>query len=729
MGTLRNTKTGETYELSDSEAVAAARENPDLEIVGAVRVSPTESIREGASLASDTWRRAAGTGETEEHWHEQHEEAAHDNAASTLKATGGSFVDALSLGLVSPWEEDRKYHPIASGIGTGAALLGTLAIPGAGEAAAARAVEGAGELSRLARAGEVIGGAASHTPLGLATRLGSRAGAAVGGAIRGEGAIAGLARAGAAAATEGGVFGAGQGVSELLHSDDPVTVERALSVIGSNVLSGAAIGGAVGVGGKALGMGLRRAKTALDDIVEKGASSDAVALAERAQVADDIKALRAEMKENKIWLATKDADVKAIKEVREVGKIALEADRSVDRMLRNPKALALRPQRVLDGLQQQEHALESLIKQGDNLRPIFANDASGARVAALDYASVALEKNRAIQARIAEVTAKPAEKAASSGLGDIMGEAALGHMLGAATGIPILGQAIAAGRIGMRVVQKLGLDTTAAAARGSQAIQTFLNVGAKVAPKAPVVATKVLGNVAFGPAQKPRRGAKLKQPDLADHYQARTAELHQLVAPGPDGKPMMRPEARARVAEQLAPIRAAHPLLADKLETAHARKIEYYADTMPKKPDVFASALGQDNWRPSDMEMRSWTRRIAAGEDPDAVIDRLSDGSITPEDVETMRAVAPEMHAQFVRQIIEQLGELQTKLPYQRRLALSMFSGVAVDPAMNPQVLNMLQSQFEAEEGSEGGTQAPVAQPAFGSVSKPKPTPAQERAG
>jgi hypothetical protein len=58
-----------------------------------------------------------------------------------------------------------------------------------------------------------------------------------------------------------------------------------------------------------------------------------------------------------------------------------------------------------------------------------------------------------------------------------------------------------------------------------------------------------------------------------------------------------------------------------------------------------------------------------------------------------------------------------------------MFSGVAVDPALDPKVLAILQGSFANEEGSEGGTEAPRPEPQFGSVTKPEPTPAQQRGG
>ncbi len=111
-------------------------------------------------------------------------------------------------------------------------------------------------------------------------------------------------------------------------------------------------------------------------------------------------------------------------------------------------------------------------------------------------------------------------------------------------------------------------------------------------------------------------------------------------------------------------------------------------------------------------------------------MDGLFQMRVAPEDAEAYNAVYPERAAHFKQQILEQLPTLRAALPYKRRLALSIFSGMPVDAAMHPQILAVLQASFAAEPGSEGGTQAPRAQPQFGSVKKSvgEPTPAQERA-
>lgn len=600
--------------------------------------------------------------------------------------------------------------------------------------------------------------AGSFTGVGA---LASGAGAGVSKAI-GEGSTAAkLAGAGLGTATEGALFGAQQGVSELALSDDPLTLERAASVLKTNILYGAGTGGALGVAGKGIELGLSRAKQALDKVAIDGtgaASNDLAALdrkglraaektevdaieaariPERAKVADELSAFRKELKEQKVWLAAKGAEDAEIK-ASAINKRLLKADKRIDNLLDDPKVLAENPKSALSALRTQEAALDDLVnKHGAKLRASFAADESGVRAASLDKAATALEKNRALQAKIVDLSAKPASERltqitdaleglnapkSSTSMGDTLGGLALGHMVSAATGIPYLGPAVVAGKAVAGVVKKLGANTAQLAERGSKAITTFLDATKHAAP-ARVVATKTLSSVAYA-ANKPAAGKQ----SLADLYHARSSEIRELTAPGPTGVPEMRMEARQKMAARLAPLRAANPIAADRIETNRANAVAFLASKLPRKPDLPGMGA-HDGWQPSDMEMRGWARYVAAVEDPHGVIERLASGEVTPEDAEAMRSVYPEMYAQVQREIMGQLGELQARLPYKRRLALSIFSGIPVDPAMDPRVLSILQGSFAAEQGTQMGTQAPRAQPAFGSVSKEKPTPAQERAG
>jgi hypothetical protein len=290
-------------------------------------------------------------------------------------------------------------------------------------------------------------------------------------------------------------------------------------------------------------------------------------------------------------------------------------------------------------------------------------------------------------------------------------------------------------KAGDMVFRRAGKATAESAARSAAAIDAFVGVAKKVTRPAPVLASKVLTSVSYGEAPKPTKGAppptagKGKGRELVAAFKAREAEIRAQTTLGPAGKIVMRADARRKMAEQFAAVRAVHALAADKLETLAARRLEFLADKLPKRPDIAAVQIGgPDTWQPSDMDMRKFARYAAAVEDPGGVEERLANGTVTSEDAEAYKAVYPERFEAFKMQLIERLPELRARLPYERRLAMSIFTGVPVVPAMEPRILAVLQGQYKDEPGSEGGMQAPAAAPQFGSVTKPEQTPAQERA-
>ena len=632
----------------------------------------------------------------------------------------------------------------------------------------------------ISMAGEIAG---SFSPVGPAAAA-ARAGRGVATAATGAGGLAKIARAGAGAGVEGAILGAGQGVSELALSDEPLTAERIASVLSSRALYGGAVGAAAGTFAKAAEVGLSKARDSLisarnaaaaratgvsDDLAtldrkglraaeeaELGAIETA-RVTRRAELADEIAAFRAQAKDDKIWLLTYKADDAS---TRAIGKQSLMADRQLDRLLNNPKALAQRPQRALDALQAQEHALEQIAAKADDIKAKvlakYGDDAAeqSARIAALEKVPGALERNRSIQAALAEVVAKPqsVRLAAIQDAADALAEqggrkAGMVEQMATGTAFSTVAGAVAgaAGALGLgplgavvapiaaakaskflgeKVFGRVGRATAESIDRAGKAVEAFLGVASKVAPYAGRTSTQVLRAVTFDPGADPD-----KREDLPKLFRRRSAEVRAQVSAGPDGPQMALP-ARQRLAGRLDGVRAVNPRLADQIETVAARRVEFLARKLPTRPDVSAiRAGGPDTWQPSDLAMRAWARYVDAVEDPIGVVERMSSGAVTPEDAEALREVYPEMLADLTQQIITKLPELRERLPYHRRLALSILTGVPVDPAMEPSILAALQQQFAAEDGSEGGTQAPRAQPQFGSVRAPDPTAAQQRAG
>ncbi len=385
-------------------------------------------------------------------------------------------------------------------------------------------------------------------------------------------------------------------------------------------------------------------------------------------------------------------------------------------------------------------------------------EVQGARRAALDALPARLEQNAALQARIEAASIPKAELGSerltqiadlraelASGAGakkGLLEQMAQGSIMGGVMSalpalpfggvlVPLIGAKVASTVTGL-VFGRGAKAIAEQGARTARAVDAFMDVGKKLAPAAPPLASKVLASVSFGEPAKLARGVKEAPIDssLLGIYKKREAEIRSQIVAGPDGVPMMRPDARARVAERLAPMHVLSPRLADQVETMAARRLEFLASKLPQRPDFGVMQMGPDTWTPSDMEMRKFARFVAAVEDPGSVEERLAHGTITPEDAEAYAKVYPERLADLKRQVIERLPELRATLPSPRKVALSILTGIPVDPAMQPSMIRRLQAQFGAEQGTEGGMQAPRAAPQGGSVARDSNdlTPAQSRA-
>lgn len=746
---------------------------------------------------------------------------------------------------------------VATGALSGATLgLSDAAIAALGTQGTVRDVAAARAAHPYLSAGATIAGAVLPAVLSGGESLAAAPARLVsegGQAIARAGAEAGLGRIGGAAlggAAEGAVYGVGQGVSELALSSDPLTMERAASVLSSNALYGAAGGAAAGGLGHAAELGLARAKGAIDGALlrqsegramkavgeleaqaaaEPGAvtaatdvgtlDSKGLSEAERQEVAridterqpvrerfvEDLEAAHKAREPDKEWLSIV-ADRHPDKYTREQAKVVFNVDRKVRNLLDNRVGLAERPTRALEWLQQERQSLDALAERGradlDSFResalaapdvvrkellagelpgfvvgkggispssPViddiiarevqarFPRDTNGGLVLPKllegfedNRIGVALSKNADLQQLVANLSRAPRSERLSqieaarealrtrTSAPTPTAQPSLGREL-LNVAAPFAGPLGAVAAHGSKAIESLRKVAAAAGERAGRAASSFLDVAGKAtkkaSPYAPVVATKVLAAIRYGQRDddEPRVHpvAAAGKPDgLPALYRARTDEIKGQVHIAADGSFQMRPDARAKLAAKFDGIRHVDPHAADQFETAGARRIEYLASIIPRRPDIGGVQIGPDRWQPSDMVMRSFARSANAVEHPFDVLDRAAHGRVVPEEAAALRAVHPEILASFTGGVAQQLPSLRRNLPYVRRLALSILTGMPVDAAMTPAVLRTIQGMYRAEPGTAGGTQAPIAQAKFGSVKRVDPgTPAQRREG
>lgn len=656
---------------------------------------------------------------------------------SPLAAGGGEFVGVVAPALVTGG---------GSLAAKGAAAVGKATVKGALKQAGAAAIRGGAEGVAYGAASGLTEAVSEHalegTPLNgehVLSTIGSHAlyGGLTGGVVGGGASLVGSALRGTAQAAKSmasRVASKSEGVAGTF--DDLAKLDRP---------------------------GLRAAREAeLATIAEAKSAA-------KATIADDLAALRAESKKSTWWLHSPDAEAKAV---------SWKADKRIRSLLDNPKDMIDQVRSVRSALRQQETGLASFISRADEVRlsAIQAHGVEGAatsaRVKALADAERVLARNKAMQAKLDDIIKPPAsprltaiEDAADNLLAggtkkglpqQLLQGAVFSGVTGLASPVvgPLLGSLLGAkvaGAVGEAALGKLGGKLSGAAAMGAKAVQGAVTLFTSPAGKSIAGelianipghpgqwaktpgATKVLTSVSYASPEavksRPQRPQAPTKNPLVSAYRDRERELSSQVQPGPDGRPVMSLPARTALHERLSGVAAVNPMLADKMETVAARRIEYLASKLPKRPDM-GLPLGPDRWQPSRFAMASFARTAAAVEDPVGVLHRLSDGTLSPEDAEALRTVYPEMYADAQRQVMERLPELRETMPYARRLTLSILMGVPVDPAMAPNVLAVLQGNFKGEPGTQGGAQPPKpSQPRGTPKSLDKPTSSQERAG
>lgn len=655
-----------------------------------------------------------------------------------------------------------------------------------------------------------VGGA--FLPIGAPALIG-RAGRAVSAIGEGAGVAGKLGAAAAGGALEGGLFGAGQGVSELALSQDPLTVERVASTLSSSALYGAGFGAGLGGLGKAAELGLTRAKGAIDGALERSAAKaktpaeaiesgdlellDAKQLKaardaeleviragqrpEREAFVKEVRAARAAEQDAEPWRYSRghpDPQIKGL------GKEYLEADIQIRRLLKNEKGLAENPGRALDALQRQEQALDKLYDAASAESQQWTQDVTMGRARIrqeLDVPSTsteawqagergpfteagkdaavereferrfserpsrleatgeignALNRNRKLQQRLEALSKEPTSPRLTK-IDDAFGVLS-------APKVPSLGQAVlsaaapfagplgVAAAAGNRVLGSFKKVAEAAGVASGKAVSTFLGPAIKATTYTPPLATKVLASLRFGAiaaADEERKREQAPKKTLPELYRARTDEVKQQIHIAIDGTYQMRPAARQQLAARFDGIRASDPHLADQLETAGAKRIEYLAMIMPRLPDYGTPQIGPERRVIPDLQMRAWARAAGALENPHAVLDRAAAGRVTPAEAAAIKAVYPELLADFTNSVAAQLPTLRKTLHRDKQLALSVLTGIPVDPAMTPGVQRVIQGMYASEPGTEGGTQAPRPEPQFGSVRADKGTQAQQRQG
>lgn len=277
----------------------------------------------------------------------------------------------------------------------------------------------------------------------------------------------------------------------------------------------------------------------------------------------------------------------------------------------------------------------------------------------------------------------------------------VGPVLKAVLQARVVGKAF--GRFGGKVAETAETVIASKAAHTKErvyaAVDAMLDVTSKGMAKAVPAASAVtaaLGHTLFDD-RKPgeRQPPAPKKADQAALYLARMDELERAMMPG-----AIAESVRDRV-------RASDPAIVDEIAKAQERKLQYLYDKAPK-PDSPLGLLQSGTWTPAPAEIRTWARILGAAENPAGVLERVAGGQVVqPDEIEAIKSIYPKLYEEARTRLVLKATEAGSKVPYARRVQLSLLFDVPLDGTMRPEYASFLQQDYTAAPPTSMPQQAP----------------------
>lgn len=239
-----------------------------------------------------------------------------------------------------------------------------------------------------------------------------------------------------------------------------------------------------------------------------------------------------------------------------------------------------------------------------------------------------------------------------------------------------LGGAVAAALSSPSVaIRALGTVERLAAGAGDQmqdAVRGFLRGAAETGTRAARAAA--------------RRGRLAATTGLAA-YQARVKELDEQRDP--------RTAAR-NLAARVDGLEAAPAVRSAVLATA-TRARSYLEANRPRPRTLDGQIRPDTQATPSPEEIARFLRIARAVDNPMSVLADLRSGDITPEAVEALRQVYPQLYEQMRQTVVREMARSGGSVGYDRRISLGVLFGVPTDPALTPRHMAITQAMYAAQ--------------------------------
>lgn len=144
------------------------------------------------------------------------------------------------------------------------------------------------------------------------------------------------------------------------------------------------------------------------------------------------------------------------------------------------------------------------------------------------------------------------------------------------------------------------------------------------------------------------------------------------------------------------------PNLAQHLTTKMATTLDYLHQTSPK-PMELGNDVYTKPWHPSDSDISKLERRLDIVQNPFKIIDRLENGTISTEDIQTIQTTNPKLFAEMQKRVMKAMIHNDKPVSYSMRLKISKFMGQPYDNSLKPQNIWKMQQKFLQPKPLQGG--------------------------
>ncbi len=160
------------------------------------------------------------------------------------------------------------------------------------------------------------------------------------------------------------------------------------------------------------------------------------------------------------------------------------------------------------------------------------------------------------------------------------------------------------------------------------------------------------------------------------------------------------------------------PNTAMALNQSGSNVLNYLYNQMPKAPT--GPVPFQASWQPTPQQLKAFTSQVAVAADPFVVLDKLGDGSLNQNHVQALKALYPSIYTKLVDQIKQEgMKKNAAKLPYSKKIQLSLLLGEKLDPSLNN--VQSLQASYQQQ-----GKEKPMAEGKLENVPGSEPTEMQK---